>query len=140
MRNFKRVYLMDELETVWEVMRLEDFDHLNIDRYVRQYWHNQFDDDRVLGAMLEPEFKVGKNLFKDGTRFVYVQPPVTPGSNHERFGGMSQLDEEMEVVESAETMEGVEEEAILDEPPVKEKKGLLYGPRGKPNTQQTVCY
>ena len=94
MRNFKRVYLMDELETVlkdgdansldeypdielqvWEVMRLEDFDHLNIDRYVRQYWHNQFDDDRVLGAMLEPEFKVGKNLFKDGTRFVCNECP-----------------------------------------------------------------
>ena len=50
--------------------------------------------------------------------FIDVQPPVTPGSNHERFGGMSQLDEEMEVVESAETMEGVEEEAILDERPL----------------------
>ncbi|KAG2220326.1 hypothetical protein INT45_004011 [Circinella minor] len=160
---------MDELETVlkdgdansldeypdielwvWEVMRLEDFDHLNIDRYIRQYWHNQFDDDRVLGAMLESEFKVGKNLFKDGTRFVF-----TPGSNQERFGGMSQLDEEMEVVESAETMEGVEEEDILDERPLclvklfgnlkmtyystseRKKKGLLYGPRGGPNTQQT---
>ena len=56
-------------------MRLEDFDHLNIDRYLRQYWHNQFDDDRVLGAMLEPEFKVGKNLFKDGTRFVCNEYP-----------------------------------------------------------------
>ncbi|KAG2227173.1 hypothetical protein INT45_003903 [Circinella minor] len=101
-------------------MRLEGFDHLNIERYIREYWHNQFDDDRVLVAMLEPEFKVGKNLFKDGTRFVCneypsvakkksdmiikmrlpirdVQPLVTPGSNQERFGGMSQLDEEMEV-------------------------------------------
>lgn len=94
MRNFQRVFLMDESETVledsdaysldeypdielwdWKVMRLEDFDYLNIERYIRQYWHNQFDDDRALGATLEPEIKVGKNLFKGGTKFVCNEFP-----------------------------------------------------------------
>ncbi|KAG2216487.1 hypothetical protein INT45_001813 [Circinella minor] len=203
----KRVYLMDELETVledgdaysldeypdielwdWKVMQLEDFDHLNIERYIRQYWHNQFDDDRALGATLELEIKVGKDLFKDSTRFICneyssvakksdtiikmrlpirgggeatffgelilffthrfrdAQPPVTPGSIQERFEGISQSDEEMAVIESTETMEGVEEEGILDERPLclvklfgnlkmtdygtkeRKKKGLPYGP------------
>ncbi|KAI7849171.1 hypothetical protein BDC45DRAFT_574181 [Circinella umbellata] len=80
------------------------------------------------------------------------QTKVTPEFNQESFEGMSQSDEEMEVVESAETMEGVEEEGIVDERPlclvklfgnlnmtdygtgVRKKNGLPYGPRGGPNT------
>ena len=85
-----------------------------------------------------------------------MQPPVTPEFNQEGFEGMSQSDEEMEVVESAETMEGVEEESIVDERPlclvklfgnlnmtdygtgVRKKNGLPYGPRGGPNTSDKL--
>ncbi|KAI7846743.1 hypothetical protein BDC45DRAFT_576725 [Circinella umbellata] len=175
-------------------MRLEDFDYLNIERYIKLYWHNQFDDDRALGATLEPEIKVGKNLFKGGTKFVCNEFPsaakksdtivkmrlpirgggeaiffgelilffthhfkvpalfrrkfqvMPPEFNQESFEGMSQSDEEMEVVKSAETMEGVEEEGIVDERSlclvklfgnlnmtdygtgVRKKNGLPYGP------------
>ena len=41
-----------------------------------------------------------------------MQPPGTPEFNQESFEGMSQSDEEMEVVESTETMEGVDEESM----------------------------
>ncbi|KAG2225620.1 hypothetical protein INT45_013731 [Circinella minor] len=90
-------------------------------------------------------------------RFRDAQPPVTLGSIQERFEGMSQSDKEMEVIESAETMEGVEEKGILDERPLclvklfgnlkmtdygtkeRKKKGLPYGPRGGPNTPDKLC-
>lgn len=61
----------------WKHAKVADYHNYNLARYLENYWHYQFEDDRVLESGIDESIKVGQRLFHMNTAYRCAEFPGT---------------------------------------------------------------